>query len=268
MKSCLGLRFLVVASTLFLLSLEAGLSSALAVTLYIGDPDGFGFGDAAGLVNARGGPAERLDDGDNILGPGDGLPDLDLDGWVNARGGDNFDNRSAQERAGTNGEQFTDVSLSRTFRQGPGIAADAYFRFHFDVPDPGDPYYGVDHYVTMVYGDHETRNGPVRWSLEGNSRNLPGVDVRGGDLNGSILSATRSVPWELMTDGLVWINLNNREENYVAIDYVFLGADLPPGPGPGPGPDPIPEPGTLLLLSSGILGMGTLRRKRTKSNRL
>ena len=34
-----------------------------------------------------------------------------------------------------------------------------------------------------------------------------------------------------------------------------------PGPGPGPSPTPVPEPASMLLLASGLLGAGLMRRK-------
>ena len=92
----------------------------------IGDQDGFGFGSGVGLLNFQGDPVNV--DGVDVLGPGppfaDYLPDLNQDGLVQNSQGDDFENRSAPEIAGTSlggtgyvdsgstGSQFTDLSLS------------------------------------------------------------------------------------------------------------------------------------------------------------
>ena len=66
----------------------------------IGDKDGFGFRDTKPLKRAYGytgqqGPAD--DNGDGVLGPAEFLPDLDQDGVVRVRSGDDFDNRFPAE---------------------------------------------------------------------------------------------------------------------------------------------------------------------------
>ncbi len=100
-------------------------------TIRIGDIDGFGYGTGSGLNAANGGAANVGAGG--VLGAealptiGDYLPDLDGDGTVQIFQGDDFDNRSAAEIAGsslqgsgftnvaTTGSQFTDISLSQSY---------------------------------------------------------------------------------------------------------------------------------------------------------
>ena len=92
----------------------------------IGDLDGFGFGDVSGLVSAQNGPADV--DGNGILQQTEFLPSLNGDTMVaSTGGGDNFDNRSADEIAGdlitgsgftdrdSSGSEWTDISLSTSF---------------------------------------------------------------------------------------------------------------------------------------------------------
>jgi hypothetical protein len=96
---------------------------ATPALIRIGDLDGFGFGDAAGLLGADGQNAKRTD-GD-VLGIGDLLPDLNGDGVLAARYGDDFDNRldervtcaapSCIVHEATAGADYTDIALSMTY---------------------------------------------------------------------------------------------------------------------------------------------------------
>ena len=117
-----------------ILGLFAAVGSAQAApftAIRIGDIDGFGYGTAAGLFAANGGPANVGAGG--VLGAetlptiGDFLPDLDGSGGTLTGSRDDFDNRSAAEVAGssvtgsgftdngTTGSQFTDISLSTSY---------------------------------------------------------------------------------------------------------------------------------------------------------
>lgn len=113
---------------LILITLVAFAPSARAGFLArIGDVDGFGYGSAPGFRAANGGPANV--GGSGVLTNGDFLPDIDRGGTVANGGLDEFDFRSAAERAntsvtvgagvtntaGTVGSSFTDISLSRSY---------------------------------------------------------------------------------------------------------------------------------------------------------
>jgi hypothetical protein len=93
----------------------------------IGDIDGFGYGTAPRFRAANGGFANV--DGSGVLTAGDFLPDINRNGILANGQGDEFDFRSADERAGTavtvgngvtnrpgtTGSAFTDISLARTY---------------------------------------------------------------------------------------------------------------------------------------------------------
>ena len=99
-------RLITWISTLALLGM-AGMLFPVSVSaepfqwVRIGDVDGFGFNPTRGLVRpiqgVGPGPADTNDN--NRLEPDEYLPDLNADGGVWYRGDDNFDNRSAEERA-------------------------------------------------------------------------------------------------------------------------------------------------------------------------
>ncbi|MDM8548892.1 carboxypeptidase regulatory-like domain-containing protein [Desulfobacterales bacterium HSG2] len=189
--------------------------SAHSLPMYIGDVDGFGFGGAEGYNGAYGGPADR--DGDGLLGADDVLPDLNGNGKVAAKSGDNFDNRSTEETNDISGSQWTDVALSRGYSEKPGLARDASFTFRFTV-DSDYPNYGKEHYVSFVYGDYGVN--PMKAVVEGEEVKLKGN--RNGGFDGYIWRAHVPVAWEDMTDGEVTIKIKAPNEPYVAFDYAVL----------------------------------------------
>lgn len=220
-----------------------------ATTIYIGDVDGFGYGDAAGYVGADDLPAER--NGNGVLDSGDALPDRNANNCVATGCGDDFDYRSTAEASATNGAQWTDVALSTSFSGRPGLANDASFTFSFML-DTSDPSYGQDHFINLVYGDYDVV--PMTAVVEGVTVNLLG-NVDGG-VDGFIWRAYAPVSWNDMLDGQVVIDINAPNEPYVTFDYALLDTK-PINP-------TIPEPTTLILLSTGLgaLGFVTYRRKR------
>lgn len=113
---------------LALAALAAGASALRAgLIVRIGDKDGFGYKNAPGFRAANGGPANA--NGGDILNDLDFLPDVNRNGNVATGAGDDFDLRSALERAGTVieagsgvsntagtlGSAFTDISLSTSY---------------------------------------------------------------------------------------------------------------------------------------------------------
>jgi hypothetical protein len=144
-----------------------------ALFVRVGDRDGFGLGDGAGLLNFQGDPVNV--DGTGILGPDDFLPDWNQDGLVQDFRGDDFEQRGPGEVAGTDvetngfvsvastGAQFTDLSLSRSYDQtfgtpnsfpDPPSASrnDCLFVFDFTIPAAEvDPCSDV--FFNIVFGD-------------------------------------------------------------------------------------------------------------------
>ncbi|MDH3380209.1 MAG: VPLPA-CTERM sorting domain-containing protein, partial [Gammaproteobacteria bacterium] len=175
----------------------------------IGDVDGFGYGTGAGFTAANGGPANIGAGG--VLGAealptiGDYLPDLNGDGTVQINQGDDFDNRSAAEVAGsslsgsgftdtgTTGSQFTDISLSQSYDTSSAAnrvydantdsfgAGGAFptspsntlpnqpgFVFDFFVAD-ADIAAGTPVFFNMLFGDYDIIPAEIRFTFEDTS---------------------------------------------------------------------------------------------------
>lgn len=210
-----------------------------AVSVRIGDIDGFGYTNVSSLLGFDALPADR--NGDGILGAGDVLPDIDQDGDMQLESGeigDVFDNRLASEKDPSNGARWTDITLSAyaaqihaqfpDFYTAPGIADDAYFTFTFDVPNPGDADYGRNHYVSFLYADYDVE--PMYAVVEGRQVILSGNTSAGTFQDGLIWRAYCEVPWSDMLDGEVTIEIVAPNEPFIAFDYAQL--DLSPIPVP------------------------------------
>lgn len=235
------------------LAIVVASADCYAVTSYVGDVDGFGYGSAAGYLGAYGGPADR--NGNGILDSGDVMPDRNGDGVVATGSGDDFDYRSTDEAADTYA-RWTDVSLSNSFAGKPGpssYAADAAeFVFTFAVPDVGDADYGVDHFVNFVYGDYDVN--PMYAVVEGSTVTLLG-NSDGGGLDGYIWRAYSPVAWSDMLDGEVRIEIVAPAEPWIVFDYALLDTK-PIDTGT------IPAPGAIILAGLGSSLVGFLRRRR------
>lgn len=218
-----------------------------AVTIMIGDRDGFGFSSASGLVSPQGYPADA--DGDGIIEPGEFLPSLDGDGDVFPDGGDDFDNRSLAESIDTSGAQWTDISLSASFAGSPELADKAFFNFTFSVPLFGDPDYGADHFINLVFGDY----GGFPMSVFADGSEIPLIPQNMPSQDGLVQLAYGQISWADMADGEVLIDIYAPNEPYVAFDYAFLDTNI--------GVTPTPEPSMLFLLGSGITGLAIFRKK-------
>ena len=187
------------------------------VRLLIGDVDGFGIHPTTGLVRATPAPHNHPADvdGDGMIEPGEFLPDWNRNGSTAVGSGDDFDFRSADERAATNGAQWTDHSIT------PAGASDgATFTFRFTAPVPGDIDYGVDHFINFVFGDYDV----VPASIKVDGQVMP-LTKQPGNEDGLVQSAYAVVPWAAMTDGRVVITVIAPNEPYLAFDYALLDTD-------------------------------------------
>jgi len=83
---------------------------------------------------------------------------------------------------------------------------------------------------------------------------LAAIQVGGGDIILATLSFTANADAEMTSFALDWGGINdvkcNNAERPSNLDYVCYPKDMP-----------MPEPGTMLLLSLGILGLGATRRR-------
>jgi hypothetical protein len=249
-------------NTIFM-SLAAALSIAATASadvayLRIGDIDGFGFGDGAGLLNFEGDPINV--DGLGPLQPGDFLPDLNQDGLVQDFQGDDFENRSAGEIAGnavesqlftnvaSTGAQFTDLSLSRSYDSTYGVPNDfpdppsndrnnALFIFDFEVP-PADIPVGTPIFFNIVFGDIGAVSGELRLTFADGSSIEETIEpinpnTEDGLIDGSFIELAYDKVFTVSGDtllGYVEVNLVTRPgtangDPFYANDYVELSTD-------------------------------------------
>lgn len=222
-------------------------------TIRIGDVDGFGFSPTDDLVSAQGTPADT--DSNGILQQTEFLPDLDKDGRVHAAGNDIFDNRSVTEKAGigpaesgftdtgTNGSQWTDISLSSNFAgsgfpdpNGPAVPNEPHFEFRFDVAkDNIDE--GSTLFFNLVFGDYDLSPANITLTFNDGSAGagltvtLP-LTLQPSNQDGLIQSAFTEVNFaDVFSDGGdVWhgfldVDFVAPNEPYTAFDFVELSLD-------------------------------------------
>ncbi len=240
-------RNLIAASSTLALMLASG--QAGAVTMLIGDVDGFGFTNPNAYESAQNTNPDT--DGDGIIEAGEYLPDLDNDGHVWVNGHDEFDNRSAAEASATNGAQWTDISLEDyAYSFGDSPANNALFTFDFAVPVFGDSDYGVDHFINFIFGDYDV----VPASIIVDGVNVA-LTAQSGAEDGLVQLAYATVSWADMLDGQVVIDMYAPNEPYVAIDYAYLHTTATAAPAD------VSSPSALALLAAGLLGARVARRR-------
>jgi len=231
--------FIVVAGVALVLSSAA---PASAVSIVIGDADGFGFASVSGLLNVNGDPADA--NGNGVLDVGDALPDVNQNGSAAAASGDDWDNRSAAEAVSTNDARWTDVTLSISFSDDPGDLPSANVTFTFTVPTEGEPGFELDHYLNIVAGDFGVT--PLQVRVDGTIASLTAFVGGEGLLDGRITLTYVAVPWADMTDGAVNVDFSvMSNEPYVAFDYFLLAETV----------GSIPEPSTVPSLGAWALGL-------------
>ncbi len=267
----------------------------------IGDQDGFGYDADANFINLKGdalatavpGPADI--NGDGVLRAGDVLPSLNNNSIVATGNNDDFDNRLAESvngsgftDTGSTGTLFTDISLSTSYQSSKNAnqvynANTSTFGAGGAFPDanpailPNQPGFvfkfvvagtdivaGTNIYFNMVFGDYDVTPASINFNFASSSTTLAVSphNTTPTPLDGLIQSAFAVLNfYDVFTasgsnwNGLVGVNFNAPNEPYTAFDFVELA--LAPIQPPS-----VPEPGTLLLLTGGLLGLTNLRKRR------
>lgn len=241
------------------LLLSLGAASAAADQfqyIRIGDIDGFGWGDAAGLTAANGGPCNL--DGLGLLGPLDFLPDVNHDGRTRFSSGDDWDLRSAAETGnhavaavgasdfgGTSGSQWNDVTLSISFAGRPaGLPG---YVFDFFVAD-GDIQPGTQFVMHAIYSDYDVRPGTAHYTLNNGSALDVTLTPQPHDHDGWIRDQAVTLNFEDVFSavkggyrGHIGMDFLLPNEPYVAFDYIELAA--------------VPEPNALMMAGAGLLAL-------------
>ena len=222
-----------------------------------GDVDGFGYGNGAGLVAANGGPANAKNS--VVLSTGNFLPSLNKNKTLAAKSGDDFDNRSAAEVAGTvvtgtgftdkgtQGSEYTDISLSTsygskvfqassgTYGAGGPFPGDGNpktrsnnqpgFEFHFETSKAVLPK-GTPLFFNLVFGDYDVKPAKVQFvDVNGKSFTKP-VTAQPTKADGAIQAAFLELDFDRVfkeKDADTWIGA--LKVNFVAPKEPYTAFD-------------------------------------------
>jgi hypothetical protein len=247
----------------------------------LGDLDGFGYTSTAGLVRATPMHTTAADtNGNGVLEAGEFLPDLNKNGTVATGSGDDFDNRSAAEKAntaaptgtgftntGSSGSKWTDISLSTSF-SGPdfpdpttGVPNEPSLIFDFTV-DASAVVVGTQLFFNLLFGDYDVLPANVTLSFDSAAGRTVSLTRQVGTSDGLIQAAFATLDFdEVFTangaggyDGYLKVDFIAPNEPYTAFDYTELSVtQIATG---------LPVPPTLPLVGAALLALGLARRGR------
>ncbi|NEP02315.1 MAG: VWA domain-containing protein [Symploca sp. SIO2E9] len=211
----------LLAMTMQIVSPRQAYAAGNGLTIRIGDVDGFGYGDGAGYTAAYGKSVNL--DGQGTLTLRDFLPDLNLDGQVAINSGDDFNNRSTEEAAGSlttttgtwfidtgsTGSDYTDDSLVREEADDPAVNPPS-FKFNFKVakdklPDGTT----TELYLNVMVGDYDTEFNNNEFRIPVTLKTANGLTLDGkmvtsakGSKDGRIRSASMPLTfYQVFVDG-------------------------------------------------------------------
>ena len=272
-----GLARSIVLATLLALTTAATVHAVPFTNITVGDRDSFGFSSLAGLVSATGAPVDT--NGNGVLDAGEFLPDINRNGAVAVRQGDNYDNRSAAEKADTlltgagftnvrsRGSEWTDLTLSSTFLPAadfpdgdPTRPNEPLFIFNFNVAS-ADIVPGTPLVLTMLFGDIDVGRAFVIVGIDGSRTRIALThqpDAADGLIQSLVVPLSFAQVFEPIPGGFharVAVDTKLRIEPYTVWDFVQLAAAQTPPPA-------VAEPSTILLLGSGLVLLAILLGRR------
>ncbi len=264
--------------------------AAFAVPVFnyirLGDQDGFGFASTAGLQRTGGAAADT--NGNNLLQQGEFLPDVNRNGSVATGSGDDWDNRSAAEKANTaapggvgfvnnssSGSKWTDITLSTSFLNtfpgntdfpdpaGPATPNQPQFIYDFSVAG-ADIVTGAQMFFNLVFGDYDVQPANVTLTFASAPSRVIALNTQAGAADGLIQAASALLDFnEVFTsdglggwNGFVRVDFVAANEPYTAFDFTELSVTQIPGT--------VDLPATLPLIGAGLLALAMTRRQRSR----
>ncbi len=237
---------LLMAATVLALTAPAAWAAPFDY-IRVGDLDGFGFTSTAGLQRTTGAAADT--NGNGLLQQTEFLPDLNRNGSVATGSGDDFDHRSAAEKAntaaptgngftdrGSSGSKWTDITLSTSFTGsdfpdpgGVGIPNQPTLIFDFNV-DGSAVVVGTQLFFNLIFGDYDVVPANITLTFASAASRTVTLNTQSGAADGLIQAASALLDFtEVFTsdgsggfNGYVRVDFIAPNEPYTVFDFTEL----------------------------------------------